>query len=457
MSGAAQSAGDLRTLVLRRAGAGKRVVLAAPDPALAAALQGAGCRVLADPGSLEEVTAFDAEVVVAFDGLLASEGGEQALEALLRAAPKASAVLSFGNAAAASTLLAALLGQPRPQGLAEGRVRAWLTKLGLRVTSRDVVVMPHAALPLAPDTEAALRQLLEQLNPDAGVDRLLLVARPDPLVAQPSDAPAWEDGLTTVLVLGDGDALALDGTLRALAAQTARPLELVCAVAADLPAAERACARAAERGEVRAEAFLVEGAAAPRLAQEALTRARGRYLALCRAGDVADKGHLALLRQALERGTQAFAAAKVAWRDTVPAADTALGRLAAGRAEVCGLLLDRSRLGTFPLVFADGVPAWEQLFFARLCALFAPAVLTGAPTVERTAAPQEPPLADGLAALGARPLRLLLDLQEVLALAAPRPEGPPADALARALGRTLEEKAPALYASLRKRAKDLLR
>ena len=43
-------------------------------------------------------------------------------------------------------------------------------------------------------------------------------------------------------------------------------------------------------------------------------------------------------------------------------------------------LVDRERVGTFPLHFAEGLALGEAMFFCRLAALFAPAWAGEAPT-----------------------------------------------------------------------------
>jgi hypothetical protein len=68
-------------------------------------------------------------------------------------------------------------------------------------------------------------------------------------------------------------------------------------------------------------------------------------------------------------------------------------------------VLDRARLGPFPLTFAEGVAEAEPLFLARLSALFPAITVRGAPTVER---PTPRPAFDARAlaeAMKARPLR----------------------------------------------------
>ena len=75
MTPGSQTVGDLRTLVTRRAGLRRKVALLAADSSLCAALEQNGCTVLVDPESMEAVTTFHPDVVVAFDGF-AAEGAE---------------------------------------------------------------------------------------------------------------------------------------------------------------------------------------------------------------------------------------------------------------------------------------------------------------------------------------------------------------------------------------------
>ena len=132
-----QTVGDLRTLVTRRAGLRRKVALLAADPGLSQALEQNGCTVLADPASLDEVTAFAPQVVVAFDGF-AADGGE-GFRKLAQAAPGAELVFSFANASSASVLIRALLGvQPgadlqrarRAHLAARGRLRGERARRG---------------------------------------------------------------------------------------------------------------------------------------------------------------------------------------------------------------------------------------------------------------------------------------------------------------------------------------
>ena len=151
----------------------------------------------------------------------------------------------------------------------------------------------------------------------------------------------------------------------------------------------------------------------------ALPRARGQYLAFLEAGDTVERIHFRQALKSLESGTSAWAIAAVQQPGTgVPDSAFALPDwLAAGQGARCGLVLDRNRLGPFPLTFAEGIAEAEPLFLARLAALFTAITVRGAPTVER---PSPRPAFDPRAladAMKARPLRAVGPL--VLAGAAP--------------------------------------
>lgn len=219
-----QTAADLRTLVIRRAGLKRRVALLSSDDALAKGLEANGCTVLVDPDALDALTGFSPDVVVAFDGLVAE--GLCALDGLARAAPAAELLFSFAHAASASLLSRALQGKTSVRALSESEVRAALTQAGYVVTGREVVVTPHQPSGLAVEVDAALRQLFEQLNPDAAADRFLLCARRGVVASSPGRAP----GLVSVIVTaGDASLDALTGTLASLAGQAHRALEVLVA------------------------------------------------------------------------------------------------------------------------------------------------------------------------------------------------------------------------------------
>ena len=403
--GATQTASDLRSLVARRVGLKRKVALLGSDPVLVRALETNGCQVLADPESLHDITGFAPDVVVAFDGFAREGDGAGNFATLVQAAPTADLVFSFANAASSSALLQALVGRPPPPALAEPDVRAWLAAAGLQIVSRDVVVGPHQPTGLAVDAEAQLRQLLEQLNPDAGAERLLLVARQN---TAPALIPR-EPGLLTVLVSA-ADALAgLQATLTSLARQKQRPLQVVIATAGPLEEAERMARLHSERGAFAAEILAAPSADFAVRTNAALPRARGQYLALLEAGDTVEPQHFGQLLRSLEQGTGAWvvAALKQPGTGQLPARFSLPDWLAAGSTARCMLLLDRERLGPFPLTFAEGVDQAEALFLARLAALFPALAASGLPSVERpTPAASFDPLALAQS-MKARPLRAI--------------------------------------------------
>lgn len=403
-SQAAQTVGDLRTLVTRRAGLRRKVALLAADPALAQGLEQNGCTVLLDPPSLEAVAAFSPDVVVAFDGFAAE--GAAGFKQLAQVVPGAELVFSFANASAASTLLRALLGTTPAPTSSERDVRAWLREAGYVVSARDVVVTSYEATGLSVDTEAALRQLLEQVNPDAGADRLLLVAKRGAEASAPERTP----GLTSVILSAGDDVSALEGTVRSVAGQLQQPLELW--VISSLPEHQLEAPTKAARGRTHLTLVVVGDAPKDALARTnfGLSRARGQYVCCLEAGELLDRSHLSQLVAQLSDGTAAWALSSPpvsvgarfslkAWLD--------VGAVQRGR-----YVIDRARLGTFPLQFAEGLALGEAMLFCRLAALFPPSWAAGPCTLDSprpvSASPKEL-----VEALRARPLRTLelLDAQ----------------------------------------------
>lgn len=400
-----QTVGDLRTLVTRRAGLRRRVALLAADPGLAQALEQNGCTVLVDPPSLEAVKEFGPAVVVAFDGF-AAEGGD-GFRKLAQAAPGAELVFSFANASSASVLIRALLGVSPAPTCSERDVRTWLREAGFVVKARDVVVSPHLSSGLSADTEAALRQLLEQLNPDAAADRLLLVGQRG-AEASPPERVA---GLTSVILSGGDDAGALEGTLRSVAGQLQRPLELLVISSLSEQRLDE-LARAA-KGRAGLDLVLVGDAPADPLVRTnfGLSRARGQYVCCLEAGELLDRSHLSSLVGRLSTGTEA-------WALSSPPVE--VGRrfelkawLEQGAVQRGRYLVDRERLGTFPLHFAEGLALGEALLFCRLVALFPPAWAATPCTLDSPRAVSAAP-GELLQAMKARPLRTITALDAQL-------------------------------------------
>ncbi len=409
---AAQHAADLRTLVTRRVGLKKRVVVLASDLALVRVIEANGCTVLVDPASLDELGAFHPDVVVAFDGFALADRGA-AFRALASAAGQAELVFSFANASSASSLLAALTNSTPTPSLAERDVRRWLASAGYVISARDVVVTAHRTSGLSADTEAALRQVLEQVNPDAAADRLLLCAKRGTAPTTPDRTP----GLVSVVVSSSGDESQLVGTLSSLANQQRRPLELIVVANLSADRLEQLLEKPRARAGLTVVAIPSSSTDASARTNAGVAAAQGQYLAFAEAGELLAPTHLSTLVKRLEDGTTAWAlgTSSVAGEpaEARSGAFSLAGWLRQGWVSRSEWLLDTARLGPFPVTFAEGVSAFEAVFFARLALLFPPAWSPGAPSVERLSVStvDVPALLD---AMKGRPLRALVTLEELL-------------------------------------------
>lgn len=403
-SHAAQTVGDLRTLVARRAGTKQKVALLANDTGLRAALEQNGCTVLVDPEGLDALAAFNPEVIVAFDGFLSERG--QSLLLLAQVVPRATVVLSFSNSAAATMLLQALTGHSPAPGFSEHEVTEWLSAAGYVVQAKDVVIAPHLASGLSADTEAALRQLFEQLNPSAGADRLLVTARRGAVASKPLQVP----GLVSVIVSGGDDAAALQGTLASLAVQTRTPYEVVVAAALPLERLDQAMSKLRGRAHVTTFNVTTQSTDWAARSNAALDAATGQYVTFAEAGDLFDPRHLERLAAQLQPSTAAWALSSPG--DAAPGPFRLADWLARGHTNRSRWLIDRSRLGAFALSFAEGSELAEAMLFTRLALLFVPSWVPGPITVDspRASVGQADAL---LAQLHGRPLRTLASLESL--------------------------------------------
>ncbi len=403
---AAQTVGDVRTLVTRRVGLKKRVAVLGSDASLVQGLQGNGCEVLVDPATLDEISAFAPDVVVAFDGF-ALEDGRGAFAMLSSAAPKADVVFSFAHAGSATATLTALTGATPPRALAERDVTAWLTAAGYTVSSRDIVVVPHVLTPLSADTESALRQLFEQLNPDAAADRFLIVAK---RAVAPS-ALERTKGLLSIVISAAADVPALEGTLASLLAQQQRPLELVLSSAFSLEQTDSFFAKARSRAGVTCVAVDCASSDWAARSNFGLAKAQGQYVACAEAGDLFTPFHFSTLVKRLSDGTKAWALGSA--QSDLPTAFSLPTWLSRGAIARQACVIDRDRTASFTLAFAEGVDGSEAMRFARLAALFEPAWAPSAVSVERLQA-VNPSLEALTAAMRTRPLRVLSTLGELM-------------------------------------------
>jgi hypothetical protein len=431
---ASQTARDLRSLVARRAGLNRRVALLSGDEPLVAALRANGCDVLVDPASTAELEAFRPQVVVGFDGLFHAPD-TSGLQALVTAAPDAEFVLSFAVGASASGLLMALVGHPPPRTLAESEVALRLASAGLVVAERDAVVVPHAATGLAVETEAALRQLLEQVNPAAAIDRLLVVARRGPIASKADRQP----GLLSVIVSAPARTEALDVTLRALTQQAHRPLEVVLATPLSPEPLDRVEQLLKGRAAIASVTRVSTGTAdAWGRFNRGLEAATGQYVAFLEAGDLVEPGHFERLVGALQTRTEAWALGPCVVGGTpveLPPRFSLERWVSLGAVEACAFVLDRERVGPFPLTFAEGSPASQAVLLTRLAVLFPPLWLGPGPGVQRPVSLGRATAQELLELFRARPLRSLGALGQVLA----PPEKPQLTAL---VEEALEAKSP---------------
>ena len=209
--------------------------------------------------------------------------------------------------------------------------------------------------------------MLEQLNPDAAADRLLLVGKR----GAEASAPERVAGLTSVILSGGDDAGALEGTVRSVAGQRQTPLELL--VVSSLPEQRLDELCRAAKGRAGLNLVLVGDAPADPLVRTnfGLSRARGQYVCCLEAGELLDRTHLSTLVSRLasapRRGPSRHRRCDVGRRFELKT------WLEQGWVQRGRYLVDRERLGTFPLHFAEGLALGEAMLFCRLAALFAPA------------------------------------------------------------------------------------
>jgi hypothetical protein len=135
----------------------------------------------------------------------------------------------------------------------------------------------------------------------------------------------------------------------------------------------------------------------------------GQYLAFASAPELFSPLHVSSLRECLEAGTNAWIVGTAGAPGPFSVAE-ALRRRQVQRSQ---WLLDRNRLGPFPITFAEGVEFPDALFFTRLALLFRPAHEPRSQPVEGTVTPPLD-LERFLASLRGRPLRGVVSLDELL-------------------------------------------
>jgi hypothetical protein len=392
--------------------AGTQVALLDASPTVSAALRDAGCNVLEmssaedDATWRDELDRFDPTKIVLADAGRLGPRLPSSIATLVRLAPTAELVIGFWNATGASSLLDALLGAYTTHEAApEDAVRSALTAAGLSIASRASWSRTEEPQ-LAQDVARGLRRVFAQLNPAANADWVTFVARRTP--NPPPQAVTMRPGLLSVIIRNHSlDRLGLlDEALFSLACQEHAPLEIVLVTqCTDLDAVAKLTAMLERHQHVNGYTFQVISRPSSedirgRLLNIGVEHAQGEYLAFLDDDDVVYPEHYRKLIAALRDGTAAWAVARTraVWFTTDVSGELYCKRKSDFDAHQAfslsdlvrenyipahAYVLDRARLGRFPVRFAEEVNRCEDyVFLLRLAACFRPVFLGGAPTCE---------------------------------------------------------------------------
>ncbi|MBX5480937.1 MAG: glycosyltransferase family 2 protein [Myxococcaceae bacterium] len=341
------------------------------------------------------------DAVLLGEGWLEQPDPRRILAVCAEAAPRADLAVMFWNAASASLLLQALAGQPIPRALQEAEVREWLLEHGYVVRHQWSLPATRPPRALPRDTENALRCLFEQLQPRSSSDRLVYWARRS-ADARPSPRMDLVPGLLSVVMRHHSlERLSyLDQAVFSLACQQYAPLEIVVATQCPDPSAAAELSRVLERHRpIGGYTFQVVSQPSDRdirarLLNLGIASARGQYLAFLDDDDVVYPHHYRRLIDALRSSDAAwaFAEARRAFyfkdaqgdlycrtKDRPYNVEYSRARLLESNFIPChAYVVDRFRVGSFPLAFAEEANRNEDyILLLRLCALFQPIQLRG--------------------------------------------------------------------------------
>jgi hypothetical protein len=388
--------------------AGGRVAVVGAPEQVVRALREAGCELLATQQfpSDDALERFAPAKVVLFDAGELGPSLPGAVHAVARVAPGAELLIAFWNASAASRLVEGLASRRfRGPSAPDAAVRAALEDGGFTVAARQPWRADEAS-GLAAAAERSLRTLFAQLNPSAPDDWVVYTGRRT--VVGPAPRSALTPGLLSVVIRNHTleRMELLDQTLFSLACQSYRPLEIVLVTQSRDAVAVATLTAALERHRgVGGYAFQVVSHPSAvdvrgHLLNLGVHAARGQYIAFLDDDDVVYPGHYRRLVDALRRGTAAWSVSQTRTAHFTADAD---GGLYCRRKSLLShherfslselvhenyipshaYVLDRERVGAFPIAFSEEVNRCEDyIFLLRLAALFRPVFLAGGPSCE---------------------------------------------------------------------------
>lgn len=416
------SSPELHRAVLAEVRGGSRVAVLGEDAVLADRLRQAGCEVLeaslralgpagegaqAASGVRESLSTFRPELVVLSETWTEAGNPESVLRELAASVPNADLAIPFYNAASSTALVAALTGHESPRGFTEEQLQGWLTASGLKLRQRQVLQTAQLKSVLARDTERALRNLFQQLNPTSSAHQLLYWSRRATLGDEQVSRELVPGLLSVVMRNHSLERLKfLDHAIFALSCQDYQPLEIVIVSQCQDPQVVDALTALLEKYRPLGEfSFQVVHEPADtdirgRLVNKGIAAANGQYIAFLDDDDVIYPQHYAELIRTLKEGTQAWAVGRIRraffasgpndelycrYKDEMVRGDSFdLAQLIHENYITChAYVLDRTRVGNFQVSFAEEMSLHEDYtFLLRLCALFRPAFPPGVPSCE---------------------------------------------------------------------------
>jgi hypothetical protein len=332
-------------------------------------------------------------------------GGLAALSALLDgASERETLIVAFTNSASATAVAESLEGRSLPLGaMADQEVQRLFAAKGFRV-SRRAAGPWEASSELATDTRRALLALAGQVS-RTGADGWVAYELTRGEVAAPK---AFEPGLLSVVMRNHSLSRLhlIDHAVFSLACQEHQPLELVIVTQATEPGAIAQLQALVARHQPLS-GFRVQVLQAPskvdirgRLINLGVAAAHGQYIAFLDDDDVVYPGHYTRLISAIEASGRAWAFGRVRRayltqapdgelycrkKDFFPLSERLeLARLVHDNYITChSYVIDRSRLGDFPVAFEESLTKGEDyVFLLRLLALFKPVALGNLPGCE---------------------------------------------------------------------------